>query len=198
MFRANPSWNLSSDVSSSGMLQQGAAALLSLGAPCPSLPLVRPMLVCIFMFLLEHKAMENRDHGLLVIFGSQAPAQVCIYNVNQSIFAERRECHSCLPSPGAAPSEGTAKLSLDHHGEPQCVTLMLELQPHASALHWHPGCVCSLESHAIWKLTYTSLNPKLLTLQKVESFIQHNKWLSCAQELKVYGLGGRGSVMNRT
>ena len=79
MFRANPSWNLSSDVPSSGMLPQGAAALLSLGFPCPSLPLVKPTLVCIFMFLLEHKAMENRDHGLLVIFGSQLPARVCIH-----------------------------------------------------------------------------------------------------------------------
>ena len=99
VFRANPSWNLSSNVPSSGMLPQGAAALLSLGFPGPSLPLVRPTLVCIFMFLLEHKAMEDRDHGLLVIFGSQAPAQVCIYNINQSIFAEGKGRSLLSPQP---------------------------------------------------------------------------------------------------
>ena len=198
MFRANPSWNLSSDVPSSGMLPQGAAALLSLGFPCPSLPLVKPTLVCIFMFLLEHKAMENRDHGLLVIFGSQLPARVCIYNINWSIFAERKGRSLLSPQPWCNMFRRHRQLSLDRHGETQRAALMLGLQPQGSALNWRPGCACSPESHAIWKLIYASLNPKLLTLQKVESFIQHNKWLSCAQEFKVYGLGRWGRVMKRT
>lgn len=105
------------------------------GFPGPSLPLVRPTLVCIFMFLLEHKAMEDRDHGLPGHLWVPSTSTGLHIQHNQSIFAEGKGRPPPSPSPGATCSEGTAKLSLDHHGENQCAALMLEPQPQGSALH---------------------------------------------------------------
>lgn len=125
MFRANPSWNLSSDVSSCGILQQGVAALLSLGAPCPSLPLVRPTLVCI---LQSHGEQRPRVAGHL-----------WVPSTSTGLHIQHKPINICW-------TKGVSLLS----SQPRCSTFRRHHQAFAWPSRWTPMCYSDAGASATW------------------------------------------------
>lgn len=191
---ANSSWNLSWTVPSPGMLPEMSPSNISYSFPqFPLLlSLVCWMLVCVFVSLLGLKVNENRDHGLLLIFGPHARGipQPIFLGLKRSILSPSRHTSS---------SGGTSELTLNHHGATQHAVLTLGVSATwLSSLLTFWLCVFS---RALWylKTDLHQLKSKPFDTSKSWIFlIQHNKWLSCAQKCKVDVLEGQGRVMKRT
>lgn len=194
---ANASWTLSSKVPSSGCfrgLHQGRVAVL----PSVSFALVTGMATAGFHVHVPvgPQGIKNRGHGLLFIFGPQTPAQVCTHSITQPIFDVKFNSlspvlvHNLWTAPPSFHSSVT--------GKPCMLLWCWQLQPHGSAWGWNSGWACSPELCNIWELIYTSLNQVFWHFKKLNFSHSYNKWLSCAQEFKVYVLGGQERVMKRT